>query len=92
MRICVGEDVTINSDIRQPAPLQPLEKGGANMPANRFYGWSGNVTACFMVWIDSGDVGATGGETAIRYNVEGSSRCGVGVYQGQNTRCRKRQR
>ena len=65
MLLCVRKDVTSNSEVYQPDTLRPSVKGGAYPLLKRYDGWGGNGTACAVGGIESRDVGATGGNTAV---------------------------
>ena len=52
------------------------------MPDTNTDRWCSHDTAHRLMWIESGDMGATGRMTAVKEQGDGRVRRGVGVYQG----------
>ena len=52
MWLCVGADVTSDSEIQQPAPPRPSRQKGAHSEATGADGWSGDATARALAWLD----------------------------------------
>ena len=54
MWLCVGKDVTSNSENQQPDPMGTLEKGGTNPPETGADVWSSDGTACAVAGLERG--------------------------------------
>ena len=59
MRLCEGEDVTYDSEVKQPAPPRPSLKRGAHLAETRADGWSGDGTASALAWLNLGEKDGT---------------------------------
>ena len=49
-----GKDVAINSEVYQPAPPWPSQQRGAHSAATGADGWSSDVTARALAWLNIG--------------------------------------
>ena len=82
MWLCAGDDVTSDSDIQQPDPLQPLQQRGAHLAATRANRWISDGTARALAWLNLGVHNGTDEQGRIQERGIGAGEA-VGVYQGR---------